>query len=326
MFENIKLINKIKNLKNIHIEIEKEYLEYVKKYIPGTDFEYKNIDLPEKEYLQKNFFSILMLLILDFNNIDYLKNHGLIIHAIRNIITNTDNIIDSENKGNLDIKKLQQPALKNIMSLLIANEILHMELSKVCKDEKNVTDIKKKLLKSIYEIAKGEEIREIRDMKIMTYSEIIEKVHTRIGGELLSISMVVPKEIYKTTKFSQFEKALFEIGLSLQLLDDIVDIAEDFEDRTQNAFYSYLIENKILEDELDRFLKNGKMSENIKKIYKKIIEKAIIQGLKGFEKFEENGLEIGYEEGVSLMKFMFKNRGMEKEWKIFEKSSRKKGV
>ena len=33
MFKNIKLINKIRKLKNIHIEIEKEYIEYVKKYI-----------------------------------------------------------------------------------------------------------------------------------------------------------------------------------------------------------------------------------------------------------------------------------------------------
>ena len=30
MFKNIKLINKIRKLKNIHIEIEKEYIEYVK--------------------------------------------------------------------------------------------------------------------------------------------------------------------------------------------------------------------------------------------------------------------------------------------------------
>ena len=38
-----------------------------------------------------------MLLILDFNEIEDLKSLGLIIHAIRNVITNTDNIIDNEN-------------------------------------------------------------------------------------------------------------------------------------------------------------------------------------------------------------------------------------
>ena len=43
MFKNIKLINKIRKLKNIHIEIEKEYIEYVKKYIFEKEFEYKNV-------------------------------------------------------------------------------------------------------------------------------------------------------------------------------------------------------------------------------------------------------------------------------------------
>ena len=41
MFKNIKLINRIKKLKNIHIEIEREYMEYVKKCIPEKEFEYK---------------------------------------------------------------------------------------------------------------------------------------------------------------------------------------------------------------------------------------------------------------------------------------------
>ncbi len=324
MFIDIKLMNKIRILKNIHIEIEKEYMEYVKKFIPESDFEYRNIDLSEKDYIQKNFFSILMLMILEFNNVKYLKSHGLIIHSIRNIITNTDNIIDNENKGNLDIKKLQQPALKNIMSLLIANKILDTELHKICKTGERES-IKEKLLKSIYEIAKGEEIRKINGTGIMTCSEVINKIHTKIGGELLAISMTVPIEIYKKESLSQFKDALFEIGLSLQLLDDTADIQEDFCAYTQNAFYSYLIESRISDDRINNFIETGHMSEDIEKIYEKIIEAAVIQALNGFKIFERNGLEIGFKEGLALMKFMFKNRKMEKEWIIFEKNFKNKG-
>ena len=324
MFKNIKLINKIRKLKNIHIEIEKEYIEYVKKYIFEKEFEYKNVNLTEKEYVQKNFFSILMLLILDFNKIEYLKSQGLIIHAIRNIITSTDNIIDSENKGNLDIVKLENPVLKNIMSLIIANEIMDRELSKISKPE-NINNIKSKLLKSIYEIAKGKEIRKIKDNKIMEYDEVIDKIHTKIGGELLVLSMIVPSELYQNKKLSNFKKALFEIGLSLQLLDDIIDIKEDYLANTQNAFYSYLIENSISNSEIMNFIQNKKNTKNIKNLYEKIIEKSINQGLLGFREFEKNGLEIGYKEGMTLMKFMFKNLGMEEEWKIFEKNNKKSG-
>ena len=259
-----------------------------------------------------------MLLILDFNEIEDLKSLGLIIHAIRNVITNTDNIIDNENNGNLNIKKLEHPVLKNIMALLIANEILDLELSKICKNE-NIKKIKENIVKSIYEIAKGEEIREIKNKKIMNYRDVIDKIHTKIGGELLAISMVVPEELYKTEKIFIFKKALFEIGLSLQLLDDIVDIKEDYYANTQNAFYSYLMDNNIEHSKIKIFVEDDKTCEDIEKLYEKLIEKSINQGLIGFEMFEKNGLEVGYKEGVSLMKFMFKNRGMKKEWKIYEK-------
>ena len=97
--------SRINKLKSLHMNIEKSYIKYVSKYIDSKDFIYKNQDIPEKEYIQKNFFSILMLLILDTNEVKNLESHGLIIHSIRNIITTTDNIIDSDNKGNLDIIK-----------------------------------------------------------------------------------------------------------------------------------------------------------------------------------------------------------------------------
>ena len=159
----------------------------------------------------------------------------------------------------------------------------------------------------------------------MGYDEIINKIHTKIGGELLAVSMVVPYELYRNEKLCKFRKALFEIGLSLQLLDDIVDMKEDYLADTQNAFYSYLIENEISKGEISDFIKTEKMNVKIRNLYEKIIEKAIIQGLFGFKIFEENGLEIGYKEGIALMKFMFKNRGMKNEWEIFEKNNGKSG-
>ena len=219
--------SRINKLKSLHMNIEKSYIKYVSKYIDSKDFIYKNQDIPEKEYIQKNFFSILMLLILDTNEVKNLESHGLIIHSIRNIITTTDNIIDSDNKGNLDIIKLKNPILKNIMSLVIAEDIMDYELQ-LLKDRESRTfkieDIKLHLLKSIYEISKGEEIRTIVNNNYMTYDEVINKVHTKIGGELLSISMLVPFLISNNRNLLNFKEALFIIGMCLQLLDDIVDL------------------------------------------------------------------------------------------------------
>lgn len=317
ILKNIILLNKVRKLKKIHIEIEEEYIKYINKFIPKEDFIYKNLDIAENVYIQKNFFSILMLLILDFNKIENLKKHGLIIHAIRNTITNTDNIIDLDNKGNLDVKKLENPILKNVMSLLIANEILNKELLTFCEVNK-ISRIKEKFLRSIYEIAKGEEIREIKKGRYMSYDEVIEKIHSKIGGELLAISMIVPVEIYENEKLKEFQNALFEIGLSLQLLDDIVDIKEDYEAGTQNAFFSYLLDKNISIREIENYILKDKKIEKIEGCYNELIAKAIKKGIDGFKYFGKNGFDLGVDEAYSLMKFMFKNRGMENEWKIFE--------
>ena len=68
--------SRIKKLKSVHVNIEASYIEYVTQYIDSKDFIYKNQDISEKEYLQRNFFSILMLLILEKNKIENLRSHG----------------------------------------------------------------------------------------------------------------------------------------------------------------------------------------------------------------------------------------------------------
>ena len=82
------------------------------------------------------------------------------------------------------------------MSLLIAEEILNNELQLLESEHPGnfkMSEVKTSLLKSIYEIAKGEEIRTIVDNNYMTYDEVISNVHMKIGGELLAISMLIFK-------------------------------------------------------------------------------------------------------------------------------------
>ena len=50
-----KLMSKVKRLMKIHVEIENEYINHVKNYIPEKDFKYENIELSENEYIQKIF-------------------------------------------------------------------------------------------------------------------------------------------------------------------------------------------------------------------------------------------------------------------------------
>ena len=106
------------------------------------------------------------------------------------------------------------------MSLLIAEEILNNELQLLESEHPGnfkMSEVKTSLLKSIYEIAKGEEIRTIVDNNYMTYDEVISNVHMKIGGELLAISMLIPFLISGNNDILNFKDALFKIGMSLQL-------------------------------------------------------------------------------------------------------------
>lgn len=74
------------------------------------------------------------------------------------------------------------------MSLLIAEEILNNELQLLESEHPGnfkMSEVKTSLLKSIYEIAKGEEIRTIVDNNYMTYDEVISNVHMKIGVNCL---------------------------------------------------------------------------------------------------------------------------------------------
>ena len=62
-----KLMSKVKRLMKIHVEIENEYINHVKNYIPEKDFKYENIELSENEYIQKNFLNMKILNFLKMN-------------------------------------------------------------------------------------------------------------------------------------------------------------------------------------------------------------------------------------------------------------------
>ncbi len=147
---------------------------------------------------------------------------------------------------------------------------------------------------------------------------VINEIHKGIGGELLELSLCVPKTLEFSDKLSFYSKGLFKIGMALQGLDDLCDMKEDYKDGKVNLAIAKLIEDKkysfreLQKVSFDEILEGDK---DFVRIYLNIIGKKLFEG---FNILQENGYPLGISDLKFLMRFLFKIRGLENFWKIIE--------
>lgn len=296
-------------------EIEEVFKEKFKEYSFYNEIEFKSSKYKDLEYFEKNFFSIFFISI--FNKIGFEKEkvqrYGMIFHALRVIITAADNILDNEEKGSCILKIEANPVLKNILLIIMSDIIMGSEI----KNNKSM----KKIVETLYGIARGESISALKESENYPSSDFIrEKIHKNIGGELLGIAFDIPanEEEKLKDKIMNYRAAITLIGEALQALDDMTDVREDIEGNKANLMTSIILEkNGITYQE---FKKNGKYSiDDYKNEYVLLIEEAANKALNGFKIMEENLYPVNKKQGEAILKLMFKLRGLENEWDIYHK-------
>lgn len=207
-------------------------------------------------------------------------------------MTSTDNIIDDENKGQIFIRSLKNNMVSNSLVMLTCQNFLTKECLKI-NEGKDVAV--KKIFDKIYLIAVSESLRdESQYLEYPSQKYISEKIHSGIGGELLKISLVAPLVIEENIKLKEYSKGIFEIGMSLQALDDFFDMEEDEKNRKINLLKSALLYSE-------------KNEQIIKEEYlKKVSENAY----NGFKILENNRFPINKKERKKVLKKLFELRGL----------------
>jgi len=266
-----------------------------------------------KENFKKNFFSIFMLSLIEFleaEREDVIK-YGKCLYYLRGIITCTDNIIDNESKGVIFLNGIKEKTTQNTMLTLLLQKNLEKTIFEL--DIKN-TGISKFILESIYLIGKSEGMRDRAMYKDYPDCKFISReIHSGIGGELLKVGILVPLFREKNDKFKDVSNALYNLGLSLQGLDDLCDIEEDFCAEKINLATSFFM-NKLQIDEetavnLD-ILETPATEEYLKKI--------IGYSMESFRMLEELGYPINKKISIRLLSHLFKIRGLEDLWDIYK--------
>lgn len=266
-----------------------------------------------KENFKKNFFSIFMLSLIEFletEREDVVK-YGKCLYYLRGIITCTDNIIDNESKGAIFLNGIKEKTTENTLLTLLLQKNLEKIIFEL--DVKN-TGISNKVLESVYLIAKSEGMR---DRAIYgnypDYNFISHEIHSGIGGELLKIGVLVPLFREKNDKFKDVSNILYNLGMSLQGLDDLCDMEEDFYAGKINLAASFFMDKLQVDEEtavnLD-ILETPATEEYLRKI--------IGYSMESFRILEELGYPINKKISIRLLSHLFKIRGLEDLWNIYK--------
>lgn len=294
----------------------KTVLKDIKSDLIGFSFSDK-IELQEenfKENFKKNFFSIFMLSLIEFlesekrNTIEYGKS----LFYLRGIITCTDNIIDNESKGVIFLNGIEEKVTENTLLTLLLQKNLEKIIFELDLEK---TGISNKVFESIYLIAKSEGMR---DRSIYenypNYNFISNEIHSGIGGELLKIGVIIPFCREKNNKFKDISRALYNLGMSLQGLDDLCDIKEDFLAGKINLATSFFMEKLNVREE--KIINLDTLNTPVTEAY---LERIMSYSIESFDILEEIGYPINKKIGMKLLFHLFKIRGLEDLWKIYKK-------
>ncbi|MGL5122708.1 MAG: hypothetical protein ACRC6K_00875 [Fusobacteriaceae bacterium] len=293
-------------LKEIHKNLEQDFYKF--SFKDEISFDFKNNNSYSKTF-KKNFFTLLMISILIEAKLpkDKIVSYGKIIILLRQIVTSTDNIIDREEKGSITFKSLNNIIVKNNFLSLICQDLLTKECLKISNGDSNISNL---IFEELYSIAFSESLRDSDLYDTYPSSDyILKKIHSGIGGKLLEISLVVPKFIEKNSLLDKYSLALYEIGMSLQAIDDLFDVQEDLISSKINlALSKFLEKNKKIK--LDNFIKfDSSFSINY-------LEEVIETAFHGFSILKDNGFPISHNDAKQLLKKLFKLRGLEEYVKI----------
>lgn len=277
---------------------------------------FDNIEVKEenlKENFKKNFFSIFMLSLIEFLEAerDDIVKYGKCLFYLRGIITCTDNIIDNESKGVIFLNGIEEKTTENTLLTLLLQKNLEKIIFELDKKEIGISN---KVLESIYLIAKSEGLRD-RSLyeNYPSYNFISHDIHSGIGGELLKIGILVPLYMEKNDKFKEMSKALYNLGMSLQGLDDLCDMKEDFLAKKINLATSFFMDKLEIDEEkvVNLNILETPMTEEY-------LQRIMNYSMESFSILEKIGYPTSKKIGMKLLFHLFKIRGLEDLWSIYK--------
>jgi hypothetical protein len=206
---------------------------------------------PTDDYfsLGKNFFSALFLYsyfragIPSHRRVFYVAAN----QCLRGMVTGCDNLLDDEYKKTLDTDlPLEARKFRSILDIMVSDRVLFEILLDFCRSNGFSTDVlieaSRTSLTALTRSGAQEASEEAGIDKRLSPEEVLTNVHHFKTGLLFLCPWAIPPIIEGNRKLAEspITKALYEIGMGCQIMDDMVDLLSDLTNRRHNYIASLI--------------------------------------------------------------------------------------
>ena len=309
-----------------HRQVEAETLRLLAETLPAP---YLGTPPPPAgilKYARRHFFSSLFLAVYRSAGVAPERRllYGTVNHAIRGIVTGTDNLLDDEYKEMLPLAFPERATrFKSVMHILLFDRILFRILDEAAQagvlSRKQARCIGREVFAAMVPIGAEEATEEGGVAGILTPAEILASVHMYKGGNLLRLAFVAPllaEEGAVRDRLELADRGIFSIGLALQVIDDLTDFHDDLRDRRHN-YLAATIQHEGSIDERARLaalLAGHAAALPVELAFapsaSRAMTRAIGEALDGFERLHEAGFWLDRAQALELIRYLFKLRGV----------------
>lgn len=307
-----------------HRLVEQDFRRRLTQVSPSLELSFPNADLPDAEYLPKNLFSIFLLSILGSLGIApaRLHSYGLITHAIRGVVTATDNILDRESKGVVLLRMGSAMVAPNMMLALLQDGLIHQAVAELSPDPALRRESWHALMRAVFAILREESGEEGTVEAALPPDGLLEMVHSFRGGRLFQLAFVVPEvqEPQLAQELARATAGVYAFGLAIQLLDDVADLAEDIARRNHNMLRSWIVhrapDGPLAESELLAMRAEDLRApeQRFPEATRAVVRYAASTALGGFNLLEQAGYPLSQQSALGLLAMLFQIRGVQRLW------------
>ena len=308
-----------------HRQVEKQTARLLRELLEERFIDKSHRPLPNLQYLQKNFFSILFLAVYRSVGISQQRRifYGTINHAIRGIVTGTDNLLDDECK---EMLPLRLPAsacrFKSVMHILLFDRFLCRTIDEgiaaglMGPEQREL--LQQQIFRVMVPIGEGEASEEGGVSEIFTPREILSTVHSQKGGNLLRLAFVAPclLETSLEKPLALADQGIYRIGVALQVIDDLTDFYQDIDDRRHNYLMSVIrhegseAERKALSAAIAGGQPRTPVEMQFPASVRTVIGRAVGEALDGFGLLEQAGFWLSRRQAAQVIRYLFQLRGV----------------
>jgi len=202
---------------------------------------------PEFFSLEKNFFSALFL--YSYHRAGLPGNRRVMYAAVnqclRGMVTGCDNLLDGEYKMTLETDlPVEGTRFRSVLDIMVSDRVLFELLFTACQDKAlppgKVLEASAVSLKALTRSGAQEASEEAGVRGILPPDEVLRSVHHSKTGLLFQCPWALPRiiEDVEEASMNSLIEALYRIGMGCQIMDDMVDMANDLLRRRHNFVVS----------------------------------------------------------------------------------------